>query len=152
MSSVKLPEIVNISKAGETKSKNFIIHLSNSQWKNTVSKSVVYKGKKKFTEVAKEIFSFNEIDGLDGGLLTAYSMESNGKKKILYPVVEINGGKKIIVFKPKRPGGGGSASSCSRKIVNGYMQCSGSCDERRSCLSIISGDSVTCMCLKPATY
>ena len=59
MSTLKLPEIINISKATETKSKNFILHLTKAQWKKTISKAVIYKGKKKFSEFAKNVFSYN---------------------------------------------------------------------------------------------
>jgi len=158
MSTLKLPEIVNISKAAETKSKNFIIHLTKAQWKKTILKSAVYKGKKKFSEVAKNVITFNELEGLDGGLITAYSKDKNGKKIDLFPVVEIKNGEKIIMFRKKKGIGGIiSQSDCLAGCVGGSIQCIGNCSTMagRSCNSIIdpyTNKISACMCLGASQY
>lgn len=155
MSALKLPEIINISKATETKSKNFIIHLTKAQWKKTISKAVIYKGKKKFSEFAKNVFSFNEIEGMNGGLITSYSIDDKGKKVGLFPFVETIGKEKIIVYKKKRGTGGTNTSKCRISSSGGSMHCTGSCSPGRRCLSIIDPQSnkiAACLCMAPAPY
>lgn len=156
MSTAKLPEIINISKATETKSKNFIIHLTKAQWKKAISKAVIYKGKKKFSEFAKTLFSFNEIDGLDGGLLTSCSINKNGKKVGLFPVVVKIKNKKIILFKKRgAPGGPVIYPGCQTGCVGGSLTCIGSCNSGKTCLSLIDPYTNTlsgCMCSELARY
>lgn len=156
MSTLKLPEIINISKATETKSKNFILHLTKAQWKKTMSKAVIYKGKKKFSEFVKIAFSYSEIDGLEGGLLTTYSINKNGMKFGLFPVVVINNNKKIILFKKRgAPGGPVLYPGCQTGCVGGSLTCIGSCNSGKTCLSLIDPYTNTlsgCMCNELARY
>jgi len=149
MSNLNLPKIINISKAAETKSKNFILHLTHAQWKKSISKSVIYKGKKNFSEFVKNVYTFNEIDGLNGGLLTAYMINKNGKKKNLFPVIEIIDNEKVIVFKPKK---GGETNTCRFLCKDNSCDCIGRCGRGKSCGPVKQSSTVVgCVCGKLST-
>jgi len=153
MSTLNLPEIINISKAEETKSKNFILHATKAQWKKAIQKAAIYKGKKNFAENAKNVISFTEIDGLNGGLITAYNIDKRGKKIDLFPEVIIDNNKSIIVFKPKGPGG--TSNTCKKGVSSGRFICIGTCSEHnRQCKPIRNHDGTlaACLCIGPVTY
>lgn len=153
MSTLNLPEIINISKAEETKAKSFILHATKAQWKKTIQKAAIYKGRKKLPEYAKCVFSFNEIDGLNGGLITAYNIDKRGKKIDLFPEVIIHNNESIIVFKPK--GGGGTSGTCKMGVSSGRMICIGTCREQnKQCKPIrnLDGTLAACLCIGPVTY
>ncbi|MDZ4712488.1 MAG: hypothetical protein SGI89_09215 [bacterium] len=149
MKKVELPEIINISEVLKKKSKNFVIHFTDAQWKKAISKAKIYKGKKEFRNLPGDFVEFHPLPQLGGGLISAFKVNKAGKVSNLFPKVELIDGKSTIVF-PLRTGGRPRPRLCHLTSNGIYFHCSGDCPSSNnpSCNDVrnAEGKLIGCCC------
>ena len=156
MSTLKLPEIINISKASKTKSKNFILHCTKAQWKKSISKLKEYSGKKPFEKLAGSFAEFVSINSSNDGIIKVYYQDKKGKRKDLFPknTFQSENGN-IIIFLRK---GHTIGEPCGMIYTDGEFKCVGGCTRGEKCagmrsMKVDNGERlIGCKCAALARY